>query len=91
MGVARIGVTTQEVTTMATSSHSPAPLASSLGRRSLAGLQSALQVACFWLAVVLPFVQIVILTAGLANAQVFLALLGLNVVAAPLGHGHRRG
>ncbi|WP_256295826.1 hypothetical protein [Haloarchaeobius salinus] len=51
-----------------------------------------LRMACFWLAVVLPFAHLSLLVSGIsspAETQAFLVLLGLNLGTLVVGHGHR--
>jgi hypothetical protein len=46
----------------------------------------------FWLAVALPFLYLPLLVGGLSGSQleVFVGLLGLNVLALLFGHGYGR-
>lgn len=51
-----------------------------------------LRAAAFWSAVVLPFLHLPLLAAGLrtqAEIAAFAILLGLNLLAVYVGHGHR--
>lgn len=55
-------------------------------------LRGGVRAATFWAAVVLPFLYLPLLAAGLrtrADLVVFLALLGCNLLAIHLGRGHR--
>ncbi|MFP4628137.1 MAG: hypothetical protein ACLFMX_04020 [Halobacteriales archaeon] len=55
-------------------------------------MRAAIRAAAFWSAVVLPVLHLPLLAAGLrtrAEVVVFVALLGLNLLAVYVGHGHR--
>lgn len=55
-------------------------------------LGAPIQFFAFWLAVTLPFLYLPLLVRGLQGEQVtvFVTLLGLNLVALVVGHGHGR-
>jgi hypothetical protein len=60
--------------------------------RGLQFVAAPLRFVSFWLAVALPFLYLPLLVGGLSGgqAQVFVGLLGLNVVALLFGHGYGR-
>ncbi len=61
-------------------------------RLSVSAFVAQLRMACFWLAVVLPFAHLSLLVSGIsspAETQAFLVLLGLNLGTLVVGHGHR--
>lgn len=56
-------------------------------------LRMLVEAAFFWAAVVLPFLHVPLLLAGVetpAETVAFAGLLGLNLVALVVGHRHRR-
>lgn len=51
------------------------------------------RVACFWTAIVLPFLHVPMLATGLTTGTetaTFLLLVGLNALALYVGHSHRQ-
>lgn len=75
----------------AASADGPPSLLARLAPESTPGTLRAL---AFWAAVVLPFLHVPLLASGLDTPgewYAFLALLGLNVGALYLGHGHDVG
>jgi hypothetical protein len=57
-------------------------------------LRVLVEAVFFWAAIVLPFLHVSLLLAGVdttAEATAFAGLLGLNMVALVVGHRHRRG
>lgn len=61
--------------------------------RFVHSLKGSTQFLSFWIAVALPFVHLPLLTQGLGNPRitfVFLALLGLNVLALYIGRDYNQ-
>lgn len=61
------------------------------GRSLLAFVTDPLKRVAFWTAIVLPFLHVPLLATGLdsqTTTVAFVALLGLNVAAVVVGHGH---
>lgn len=55
--------------------------------------RGAVQATAFWSAVALPFLHLPLALSGFSStpeAMVFFGLLGLNVLALAIGHGHRQ-
>jgi len=74
--------------------HGPVPAqAPTLLARLGEELRVAVEAAFFWAAIVLPFLHVPLLLAGVgtsAETLAFAGLLALNLVALVVGHRHRR-
>jgi hypothetical protein len=61
-------------------------------RSAVPSLPAPVLAGAFWLAVLLPFLSLIVLASGIASvtSPLFGSLLVTNVLALVVGHGHRR-
>lgn len=84
--------TTHDRTQPSTDSNDVEPKATGL-ERLVPAIATPIRVASFWTAIVLPFLHVPLLAAGLstpAETGTFLGLLGLNLVTLYVGHSYRQ-